>query len=94
MAPCSSYFMSQRMKDQRRELSYRREVMKSGCIRRGSVLANLKDFPVNQSTGAGRLFPVIHLNLNGFDYCTINQMSTDLNDGEGGAVPLEPPPQM
>ena len=47
MAPCSLYFMSQRMKDQRRELSYRPEVMKSGCIRRGSVLANLKDFPVN-----------------------------------------------
>ena len=46
MTPCSSYFISQRMKDQRRELSYRSEVMKGGCNRRGSVLANLKDFPV------------------------------------------------
>ena len=46
MASCSWYFISQRIKDQRRELFYRPEVMKGDCIRRGSVLANLKDFPV------------------------------------------------
>ena len=45
MAPCAWCFISQSTKDQRRERPYRPEVMKGGCIRNRSLLANLKDFP-------------------------------------------------